>query len=200
MEATALSQTATCVAVGRFNPAIVVPAWIVKEGILPDGETEIGQALGGAMLQFRMQGLMWQASLNKLEAHAESKDVDPGEFVARVLDKLPHTPIRAVGNNFAWELSEDQGRGLYPVMQCSLVAAISAPTQESLSQSVTLAVAHEGESIMRLTLDAESSQVASISFNFHRDCGSAVAGAAAARCWSADRAEARRVFERLIQQ
>jgi hypothetical protein len=191
-------QLASCVAVGRFNPAILTPPWLIEQEILTNSEAEIGQPLGSSILQFRAAGFMWQASLNKLEVHAESPDSDPGEFVAQVLEKLPHTPIRAVGNNFAIAVPPQAGKGLFSLIACSLADRLTTPEHEVLLVSTTLALSHEKEAI-KITLEAEQGEVAAVSFNFHRDCASTTAGAEAARKWKADRDEARRLLlERIL--
>lgn len=198
MEEGSAIPLASCVAVGRFNPAILTPAWMVKEGILPDDEAEIGQMMGGGTLQFRLAGYMWQPSLSKLEVHAEGANLDPGEFVSQVLNRLPHTPLRGVGNNFALALGGTPGKQLYPLIQCPLVKLLATEEHENLALSATLALSHEKEAIIRVTLDADQEEVVGLSFNFHRDCTSASAGAEAARKWTADREEARRLLEKIL--
>lgn len=187
-------QLASCVVVGRFNPAILTPEWLVAQKILPEGEVEIGQSFGSALLQCRLAGFMWLATLGKLEVHSEAPNSDPGEFAAKILELLPHTPIRAVGNNFAVGLPMGAGKSLFPLISCSLAERLRTPEHEMLSVSTTLALSHEKEAIIRITLEAEQGEVGAVSFNFHRDCASALAGAEAARKWTADRSEARRLL------
>lgn len=198
MEGPADIQMASCVALGRFNPAILNPPWLVSQGILPDGETEISQPLGSATLQFRSAGYMWQASLNRLDVHAEDAHADPGAFMAQVLEKLPHTPLRGIGNNFAVAIPAGAGKNLFPLVTCSLGDLLATPEHELLAISATLALSHEKEAIIKITLDAEQGDVSGISFNFHRDCVSAAAGIEAAMKWSADREEARRLLGKIM--
>jgi hypothetical protein len=193
-EAPPTVQVASCVAVGRFNPAILTPDWLIAQGILPDGEVEIGQPLGSAILQFRAAGFMWYASLNKLQVHSEGIDSDPGVFVSQVLEKLPHTPVRAVGNNFAIALPPGAGKSLFPLIACSLVDRLTTPQHEVLLVSTTLTLSHENEALIKVSLEAEQGEVVAASFNFHRDCASATAGVEAARKWTTDRDEARRLL------
>lgn len=189
--------TTSCVVVGRFNPAILHPTWIVKEGVLPSGEAEVGQALGSTIVQFRLGGYMWRSSQAKFEVYSESEGLDPGEFVAKVLEILPHTPVRGVGNNFATSFEGDVSVGLESLVVSPLVAAVAAPSNEILAQSSTLSILHEGEAIAQVTLEMEQKQV-EVNLNFHRDCASAAAGAEAARRWKTDKEEAARLLERIL--
>lgn len=191
-------QTASCVVIGRFNPAILTPAWIIKEGILPAGETEVGQGVGGNVA-FRLAGILWQPTLTKLEVHTDTEGSDPGTFVAEVLSRLPHTPIRAVGNNFTTELPTEFGTRLYPLVSCPLVNVLASPEHDNLAESVTLTLSHQGEAIVRVTLEVEQSVISSVAFNFHRECASAVAGVKAAELWEMDCAEARDLLARILQ-
>jgi hypothetical protein len=195
----------TCVAVGRFNPAILVPDWIVKQKILPKGQFEMlaqmgsNPAAGSSTVAFTMCGLQWRATLARLDVTAEVEGADPGEFVAEVLTRLEHTPLRAVGSNFEFTLTDPDGPSkLYALADFGLLKRLeSAAGSPALSGMSVAAYSHE-DAVARVSLSFERSEVVSIDFNFNRDSLTAKDAAAAARRWSSDKAAAHKVLQSLI--
>lgn len=189
-----------CVAVGRFNPAILVPDWLVKERILPPGDAEFEALFGGVqMVRFHHAGIMWQPSLGRLMAEGETPDANPGEFVAQILDKLIHTPLRAVGNNFDFEIADEAAaQRAVSAIQCQLPSLLKAE-KSGLKYSVTQTVLYGDDCLLGITLNVEKDSPLMIQFNFHRDTASASTAAAAARHFGADEEEAKRLLEVILQ-
>jgi hypothetical protein len=191
-------DSAACVAAGRFNPAILVPEWIVKQGILPDTDVELMSAMGSAMTTFNMCGLQWRANLTRLEVLAEREGADPGEFVARLLEQLEHTPLRAVGSNFRYSVMSPADAGaLYSLASSSILKKLEANARATLNGTAIAEYAHE-DSVLRLSLIFEREAVSAVDFNFNRESVTARDAAAAARRWSSDKAETQNVLRLLV--
>lgn len=187
----------TCVAAGRFNPAILSPAWIVANAILPDGETQVGSLIGTNIVQYTLAGTMWQPTLGKLEVVAETKESDPGRFVASVLKLLSHTPITAVGSNFIFQVAEEHGESLFTLTASSLLSVVADAEHEVMGYSAVI-VLKQGDCNINVTLESEREKVHTVLFNFNRFVPDATSGSDAALKWSEDEAESVRLYSRLL--
>jgi hypothetical protein len=98
-----LAQT---VVIGRFNPHIITPAWLLnpKHAICSEQEAEEQPEPDsyddGA--EFVLAGFEWEAGFDRLAVSAFQPKKDCGEKAAAILKQLPHTPVEAVGNNFVF--------------------------------------------------------------------------------------------------
>jgi len=190
-------QLRTCVVTGRFNPAILSPAWIVANAILPDGETEVGSLVGTNIVQYSLAGLTWQTTLSRLEAFTNLPEVDPGKFVASVLHLLSHTPVSAVGSNFVFQVAEEHSEDLFGLIASKLESVSADSEHEMLDYSATITLEQE-DCIISIILDSSQRKVHTVRFNFNRFIPDASAGAEAALKWSSDEVEAVRLYGRLI--
>jgi hypothetical protein len=191
-------QIRNCVVAGRFNPAILSPSWIVAHGVLPEGEFEGSNLLGTNIIQYTLGGLTWQPTLNKLEVTANDDVSDPGEFVAKVLELLPHTPIAAVGSNFAIPVSPEDGRRLFPLIESRLHPLTADADHEMLEYSVTIALKFDSDCVVSIHLSSEKEVIDNTHFNFNRFVPNASAGAEVAMNWRRDEAEALRLYAKII--
>ena len=187
-----------CVLVGNLNPAILRPDWVVKHGILPDGGGSSGFGVGaaGITMRFTLAGLTWTPGPERLTVESESDDAEPGAFVARVLEKLAHTPVRAVGNNYQFSIGS--GDSSPSVIQHAFLSRFAGDKQ-FVGASVVVKLSHDSGAVINATLDFdENSNLKDFKVNFHRGASDASAAAEAARKWRDDRAEALRLVERLV--
>lgn len=95
-------KKATCVAAGTFNMYIVQPAWLAKVGIIPKGiAVAIASKLDEPGFRYLSNKLpfRWLVTPSRIEVETESPEADCGAKVAAVLEKLPWTPLLAIGNN-----------------------------------------------------------------------------------------------------
>ncbi len=99
-------ELAQAVALGPFNPYIITPEWLARTGILPAGEAETRFKDIGEGTAFEFQRVSWEVDLRRLVVSSLEKDC--GDLVAKVLDQLRHTPVRAVGNNFHFACTLDE--------------------------------------------------------------------------------------------
>ena len=94
-----LAQT---VIIGRFNPYIVTPSWLVDQNVCAAGNGDFPslEEQYDDSEAFNLGGYEWEVSFEKLAVSAAIVGRDCGSMAGRVLAELPHTPVDAVGNNF----------------------------------------------------------------------------------------------------
>ena len=197
MTADLIPLTRSCVAVGRFNPAIVDAAWIVKQQILPSGEAGIQHFLGSTVVEYQMSGLRWRPTTSRLEVEAEEESVDPGGFVAAVLEKLSHTPVQGVGNNFAFQIPVERAAQVSRRLRSPLVDVMV--DRDVVASPVSAAMTHEKDCLASVTIEFGEEGAAQIQFNFHRTVGSAAGGIAAAKRWKTDQQAALELALRIVE-
>jgi hypothetical protein len=102
-------ELAQTVAVGPFNPYIVTPEWLIRFKVCDENEANKftpGMATDGtgAMVTdgtaFQIGGFEWAVDYRRLMVSAARIESDCGQKVAVVMGLLPHTPVKAIGNNF----------------------------------------------------------------------------------------------------
>ena len=93
-------ELAQTVAVGPFNSHIITPEWLVRCNVLPEQEIQIRFGTIGDGTAFRFGKIEWQVNSRRLMVSTSTLTEDCGDLVAKVLELLPHTPVRAVGHNF----------------------------------------------------------------------------------------------------
>jgi hypothetical protein len=98
-----VSEGASIVILGRFNPAIISPAWLVMKGLLGEQESHgvSEQVIVPQLSVFTASWLRCETSDDRFSVSAE----DPLEYqrlrdvAIGVLDALPETPVVALGMN-----------------------------------------------------------------------------------------------------
>lgn len=157
------------VLLGGFNPNIIEPSWLSRHDVVKEKSDEVMTEIQfgpGApqMMRFKLDGLRWEVAFDRvLVGSGEART--PAKWLVRMLDLLPHTPIRAVGINF--KLRSD--RATWPIGIPSL------PNQEAagtlIGEVVTSAAVTRGrlenETQVNLTLNATQAEVV-LDANFHR--------------------------------
>ncbi len=200
MHATEL-VTQSCVVAGSMNPGIIHPEWLRKENILTGEEAwelEFVE-LGAPTPAFRDSKLMWQCRYDRMIV-TSLKDADAGESVALVLEKLSHTPITAVGNNFHFKLSraEDRTR-LFKEMLSQPFESLASRKLPPISSTATFQIGRN-DALLNLTLESSKADVHTLVFNYHRPANSAANATGAARQWKNDRSDAHEVLSIFLDQ
>lgn len=174
-------ENANIVLVGNFNPYIISPEWLSEEGVWSCDEIHF--ALGAIKrdgVQFRGGGVQWFVSSERMEI--ASQEADCGALAERVLERLPHTPMLAVGDNFG--------------IQCDAIAAASVFESISkllpdLSTETTRWVATMHDNGVRIEVTfVNGSEGTSAAVNFHRITRSAAKAREAVRNFSSDKERA----------
>lgn len=101
----AQTENLNVVLVGSFNPAIFHPEWFLRQGIISDADLEkaVVEGVSPEISRCQFSGM----SLEVLQDHLtlQTRDVSRQpilqDVILAILEKLPHTPIRACGLNSA---------------------------------------------------------------------------------------------------
>lgn len=102
------------IAVGKWNPSIIEPSWLQKQfPTLVPKEFKIQYRAGVSIsLQFKFKGIALVVANNSLTFIPEKMDDDTLCYIAAlstsIYKKLEHTPVSAVGCNFAFKLNADE--------------------------------------------------------------------------------------------
>jgi len=158
------------VVVGRFNPYIINPPWLCRMGICKakeaEGEVRVEIPGGRAVFHFQMDGLRWQVTDACLMVSTDSVGRPPGERVAQIIEKLPHTPISAVGHNIHYHCDIEAWKGGLPRigdLDSRGVVAFGKPRQLSWSCALELA-----DLLFNMKLEQHESSL-QIDTNLHRE-------------------------------
>jgi hypothetical protein len=163
------------VIVGRWNPAILQPAWLSKHvfGVEKPGElqfvTEFSIETFGPP-RFSANGLQFVSTFERLSISPNS--IEPEKLKAtedaarKILDALQHTPVQAVGVNFEF-YDDAPSRGFLRLFDdldhLAENTGIDLRTQATaLTYSMSLK-----DCILNLTREFAVSGRVSIKFNFH---------------------------------
>ncbi len=119
-----LAQT---VAVGAFNPHIVEPRWLIKQKIRREVDFLGIDFMPGTDEDeevFRFGNEEWQVDYTRLAVTTRDFDASKKavQAITKVLEKLPHTPVKAVGHNFHFSCTLAEWEG-YPVPQLGEVGS-----------------------------------------------------------------------------
>jgi hypothetical protein len=201
------------VALGAFNPAIPTPAWYVRLGVIaPTIPITTEFQFGGGAPRYFGGGIRWAVLpdqfISELLAHppgntagpltpslSDDDVARPGDFLARTLEHLPHTPLLAVGNNFAFELEGEPSDRWRAFIEASsgIANTLGAVATATVAQ-IVLDNAIRGAAV---TLGFNFAPRMGVSFNVHRLAGTAEEATAAARQAANDFAWARGAIGKL---
>jgi hypothetical protein len=189
-------EKAQTLAIGPFNPHIINPEWLVKEGLCEDEEVEIRFYPLHQGLGFSFKDLQWQVEFRLLLV--ESRSENCGELVAQVIEKLPHTPVQAVGNNFHYAGSRDQW-GDSPLPMLGNTTRETLREIGEIEQTRWTGVFIIDGIRVEVTLAYEDPGIV-VLFNFHRKTQSADEAKVAARRFEHDRRTSLELLGRLFHQ
>ena len=101
--------------VGAWNTAILTPEWVVQrvDWLKTDEKIPIEVSIGTPQnIRFRVHGVIVQPTSNRLDLIAEGESSQTYDLIARmatsIVERLPHTPIRAVGHNLSFDLDDGE--------------------------------------------------------------------------------------------
>lgn len=186
------------VANGRFNPHIFDPQWLFKQGILDkasDRKFEFGfQPLS---TEIRIQSADYTLLASQVRLVVESDSLrDCGHIVAGILEKLPHTPLVAVGNNFTFHCENLEKWGNRPIPRLGDISR----SQMSNDPGMTRWECMWQEAETRITVKLEDDKISglTIALNFHRMTEDSDKGRSAADSLFADFSRGKEIMERLF--
>jgi hypothetical protein len=92
----------------NFNPSVTSHLWLVRNGVVPEGDFLPGCIFTDLLVQVRArrfsllftpEQFQFVPSIGEENPHALMQ-----ETIGRIVETLPHTPYRALGLNFTWHL------------------------------------------------------------------------------------------------
>lgn len=180
-------KRADVVALGSFNPTIPDAGWYMREGLVGTDEgISLQVQLGRPSAKYQSSKIRWVVSMEKFTAEvveenlAEETVGSAGEFLAETLDRLSHTPLTALGHNFAFDLELEPGS--YVETFLALGRVMSTPFGSGAALSATRASFVDAPAGSTLNVDVRlRGQAHEISCNVHRLVATAEDGAKAAR-------------------
>lgn len=121
-----VEQGVSVVANGRFNPAIFHPSWLVAQGIIKqdEGDSASVEITHPEIARFSIPGISFDVQTEQMTIRVEAEPFIRAADLFYIVfgEKLPHTPITAVGvNHWAhiqlndYEQRQRFGRKLAPV-------------------------------------------------------------------------------------
>ena len=196
-----LYQVDTIVA-GRFNPAIITPAWLIKEKVVPkpkEFQEEIKVSIPDARvsLQYRVGDFLWRISGSTLAIETETSR-NTAALAADVLDCLRHTPVSAIGNNFRFRCPESDFKDRLPQ-----VGQLSAKDLEEHGSVKDVTWKGTLQRDKTLTLKVQINHTPStseiiLSFNYHREISDYKGVAEAAKRFDSDLQDSRGFLDFLV--
>jgi hypothetical protein len=190
-------ENAQTLAIGPFNPYIITPEWLVKQGVCADEEVEIRVHPLKQGLAFTFKDVDWRIDFRLLVVASRKENC--GELVAKVIHDLPHTPVRAIANNFSYACSREAW-GPSPFLTDDNCRLPGVDTFGSVEETRWAWVIRSGDTRIDLTVAKEDSGMA-VLFNFHREPkGSADEARRAAECFEIDRRKSRDLLQHLFNQ
>jgi hypothetical protein len=189
-------EIAQTLALGPFNPHIISPEWLVKNGICTDEEVEIRFVPMNQGIAFSFRDVHWQIDFRSLLIASREKSC--GELAATVIEKLHHTPIRAVGNNFHYAGTREQW-GNSPLPMPGATGWGGFPPVGIVEQLRWTAVFSRADVRIEITL-AQTEAGMAVMFNFHRETKSSEEARHAALRFDEDKQTSGELLARLFAQ
>lgn len=166
-------RNSNIVLLGGFNSDIIQPVWLIDQGIVKQkaDEFKVGIVLsdGPRQFKFELDEMKWEVSHDRVLV-GSSKKQSPAPWLKRMLEKLPHTPIRAVGVNFKFACASTEC--ILPLKRLSDDDAVAEKIGTvTASQLITRSARDDGTQLIVTLTASESEHV--VDFNFHHAVNSA---------------------------
>jgi hypothetical protein len=189
-------EAAQTLARGPFNPYIIKPEWLVSNRVCEDDEVEIRFSPLSQGVAFSLKEVKWEIDFRHLSV--ESLKSNCGELVAQVIDLLPHTPIRAIANNFNYACSKEEwGSSPLPMLGKSAAGPFSGLGQVEQTRWVCVSKV-DGVKVDVTVADDESG--VAVLFNFSRETKDAEESRAAAMRFEQDKQWSAALLRQLVAQ
>lgn len=153
---------------GNFNPYIFSPQWLIEHKIWDDEEVHLVLGAMGEGVRFRgtKSNIEWVVDAQTMVI---SGPADCGSIACQILVLLPHTPVRAVGCNFAYS-STEWNSPYIPKLGSKALADLPSEWNPELTK--WSAVFHVEETRIDMSVEC-GDQGITTSFNFHTSVDSA---------------------------
>lgn len=155
---------------GNFNPYIFSPEWLIANRVWDDEEVHLVLGAMGEGVRFRgvKSAVEWSVDYQTMII-AGSLAIDCGLYACKILSLLPHTPVRAVGCNFAYS-SSNWDSPFIPKLGPKALSDLPKNWNPELTK--WSAVFHVEETRIDMSVEC-GDQGVTTSFNFHTAVDSA---------------------------
>ena len=97
----------------NFNPSMTSQLWLVRNGVVPEGDFLPGCIFTDLLVQVRTRRFSLLFTPEQFQLVPAPGEDNPHalmqETIGRIVEMLPHTPYRALGLNFTWHLTPEGG-------------------------------------------------------------------------------------------
>lgn len=155
---------ANIVLAGAWNPAILTPPWMCEHHIIEDTQVDVQLSMQPPSVTYTSGGFRWNARTDRLMVEAEDVALwsQCADFAVAVLDKLPHTPLSALGVNFVFDQSAARALDVPGQMSASVATHLKGEIVEEIH---IVRVRQEGWTMNLKSAVSTSDPV--LDFNFH---------------------------------
>lgn len=175
MAAQIKSDATSIVVVGNWNPAILQPNWIAQNvlGASPaDVQVEMEfSTMPGAPPRYRMRDLRFVPNYDKLIVYPDSEDAvrlnSCADAIQRILELLPHTPVRAAGINFEYFDDEPSGELLSRFTDQDTIAESVNPGEFEITRTALQRALTFRDFVLNFTRELVAGPRVLYKFNFH---------------------------------
>jgi len=161
------------VVLGSLNPAIFHPNWLGKIKVLEPKEKVEAKIKIGANFpsEFRGDKFKWSLDYSRLQVSLNSPNENSAkllsEFVCKIFEELPHTPITALGENFAFEIESGPEALIFlKKKEWEVGGKTTWGSVSALQHNLSVSVDETSKIIITVEND---NQKTSVKFNFHFD-------------------------------
>lgn len=187
-----VNQETTLVIAGAWNPAILTPSWILKNGLGKelDGNNriEISMPVDVGAFQFpryTLEDLQYTARTDALVFFPGETTEDRLQLLekvaARILDQLGHTPVSGVGHNFEFQDEAPSIESLQTLENAKNDLIDIAPKNWNFSSSAIITSLKRDETtIINIHRYYEGTKLG-VKFNFHHPISSVAQGSSILR-------------------
>jgi hypothetical protein len=97
----------------NFNPSVTSQLWLVRNGVVEEGDFLPGCIFTDLLVQVRTRRFSLLFTPEQFQFVPASGEENPHvlvqDVIGRIVRTLPHTPYRALGLNFTWHLTLEEG-------------------------------------------------------------------------------------------
>jgi hypothetical protein len=174
--ATLIVPNSNLIIVGAWNPAIISPVWLRQQfpNLLPGDQVEAEFVVSPAVsVRFKVNDIQIDPSNGRLILSPASNNEERLRFLPNlalaISERLPHTPVIAVGFNFVFRVEADRrlaiDRFLDERRQAQLYADLGLPTRTGRQVTHSFALA---PGTLNITYEYKPDET-TMNFNFHHN-------------------------------
>jgi hypothetical protein len=176
-----LVQANAVIVARSFNPPIISQYWLIKTGIMAEGDFEDGCVFSPVVADVRGKEFHLLVLPEQIQFAPKPKVDNSQELIVAklggIISELPHTPFIAAGLNYVWQVNDDNistlCRGLFYRNESPVYRAFDADdarfgaymSKNTLGSRLKLDIKPVNVS----RSDGESVESLQFAFNFHRD-------------------------------